>query len=98
MNLSSKPSYIPENPASAHVPASSSTQWSAEPERFVEKSQLELRAEKEAAQRANQAKQKGPTKSDFPTLGRVEHFSRKTRFLDNFQNIESFNIKYRLDL
>ena len=69
VNLSTKSSYTPENPASAHVPASSTTQWSAEPDRFVEKSQLELRAEKEAKQRTAQAKQKGPTKSDFPTLG-----------------------------
>ena len=68
VNLSSQPSYTPQNPASAHVPSTSSN-WSAEPDRFVEKSQLELQAEREAANRANQPKQKGPAKSDFPTLG-----------------------------
>ena len=69
INLSQpKSSYVPENPASAAIPASTSN-WSAEPDRFVEKSQLEIRAEQEAARRANAPKQKVAAKADFPSLG-----------------------------
>ena len=55
---SSGPSYVPSNPASAQVPAETSN-WSAEPDRFVEKTQLEIRAEQEAARREASARGSG---------------------------------------
>ena len=63
-------SYVPSNPASAHVPSHDGpSNWSAEPDRFVERSQLEIRAEQEALARQNGGPKKAPTKQDFPTLG-----------------------------
>ena len=63
-------SYVPSNPASVHVPAHDGpSNWSAEPDRFVERSQLEIRAEQEALARQNGGSKKAPTKQDFPTLG-----------------------------
>jgi len=70
VSLAPKSSYVPENPASASIGASTTSNWSAEPDRFVEKSQLELRAEREAARRAAAPKQaKAMAKGDFPSLG-----------------------------
>merc|ERR1711868_333443 len=63
-------SYVPSNPASVHVPTHDGpSNWSAEPDRFVERSQLEIRAEQEALARQNGGSKKAPTKQDFPTLG-----------------------------
>ena len=69
----------PDYPALGSTSSSSSrligdhseTQWSQAPDVFVEKSQLELRAEREAAQRANTKPKKAPQRDhqEFPTLG-----------------------------
>jgi hypothetical protein len=64
--------YVPTNPASAlAAPDPGSSNWSVEPDKFVEKSQLQLQAEREAMK--IEKKQSRPTtapkKQDFPTLG-----------------------------
>lgn len=70
---SPEPDYPSLSSASRLAADHSTTQWSQEPDVFVEKSQLQLRAEKEEAKRQNQkAKNKAAPQRDhqqFPTLG-----------------------------
>ena len=54
------------------APDPGTSSWSAEPDKFVEKSQLQLQAEREAAKREAAKTSKSnsaPKKQDFPSLG-----------------------------